>query len=196
MNISINQKKLLGGQESSKVQWLRDEILKKNTQISAANREYKQMLETRTEAVISGQAPRSAHADTAHINRLESEISDIKSMLSEYGLNNRTSGLDQLKRGASNVMSDDNEENYYDGNNQKNFIKEQKQAIKDQQEKVERAKSQYKLDKASVEELRLADPALYRKKSEILAKVKEDLDRRIARLNERTSKIKEMEAKM
>ena len=93
-------------------------------------------------------------------------------------------------------MSDDNEENYYDGNNQKNFIKEQKQAIKDQQEKVERAKSQYKLDKASVEELRLADPALYRKKSEILAKVKEDLDRRIARLNERTSKIKEMEAKM
>jgi hypothetical protein len=47
-------------------------------------------------------------------------------MLSEYGLNNRTSGLDQLKRGASNVMSDDNEENYYDGNNQKNFIKEQK----------------------------------------------------------------------
>lgn len=93
-------------------------------------------------------------------------------------------------------MSDDNEENYFDGNNQKNFIKEQKQAIKDQQEKVERAKSQYKLDKASVEELRLSDPALYRKKSEILAKVKEDLDRRIVRLNERTSKIKEMEAKM
>ena len=93
-------------------------------------------------------------------------------------------------------MSDDNEENQYDGNKQKNFIKEQKQAIKDQQEKVERAKSQYKLDKTAVEDLRLADPALYRKKSEILAKVKEDLDRRIARLNERTSKIKEMEAKM
>ena len=93
-------------------------------------------------------------------------------------------------------MSDDNEENQYDGNNQKNFIKEQKQAIKDQQEKVERAKSQYKLDKTAVEDLRLADPALYRKKSEILAKVKEDLDRRIVRLNERTSKIKEMEAKI
>jgi outer membrane murein-binding lipoprotein Lpp len=31
LNISINQKKLLGGQESSKVQWLRDEIVKKNT---------------------------------------------------------------------------------------------------------------------------------------------------------------------
>jgi len=76
--------------------------------------------------VISGQAPRSAHADNAHINRLESEICDIKSILNEYGLNNRTSALDQFKRGASNVMSDDNEENYFDGNNQKNFIKEQK----------------------------------------------------------------------
>lgn len=31
LNIQINQKKLIGGQESSKVQWLRDEIVKKNT---------------------------------------------------------------------------------------------------------------------------------------------------------------------
>lgn len=54
LNISINQKKLLGGQESSKVQWLRDEIVKKNTQLSSANREYKTVLETRSENIISG----------------------------------------------------------------------------------------------------------------------------------------------
>lgn len=54
LNIQINQKKLLGGQESSKVQWLRDEIVKKNTQLAAANREYKQVLETRSENIMSG----------------------------------------------------------------------------------------------------------------------------------------------
>lgn len=44
------------------------------------------MLETRSENIISGQAPKSAYADTNHINKLESEITDIKSMLNEYGL--------------------------------------------------------------------------------------------------------------
>jgi hypothetical protein len=39
----------------------------------------------------------------------------------------------------------------------------------------------------------VSDPALYRKKSEVLQKVKEDLDRRITRLNERIAKVKEME---
>jgi len=33
-------------------------------------------------------AARSAHADTAHINKLETEISDIKQMLSDYGVKN------------------------------------------------------------------------------------------------------------
>jgi hypothetical protein len=42
----------------------------------------------------------------------------------------------------------------------------------------------------------LTDPALYRKKSEVMAKVKDDLDRRIARLNERVSKVKDMESKI
>jgi len=76
------------------------------------------------------------------------------------------------------------------------FIKQQRQQIKEQQEKLEKAKQQYKSDKAAVEELRLTDPALYRKKSEVMAKVKDDLDRRIARLNERVSKVKDMESKI
>ena len=143
LNISINQKKLLGGQESSKVQWLRDEIVKKNTQLSAANREYKQVLETRTENVISGQAPRSAYADNTHINKLESEITDIKSMLNEYGLKSNERHIN------TNLLSDDNEENLqHNSGSSKDFVREQKQAIKDQQEKVEKAKQQYKLDKS------------------------------------------------
>ena len=63
------------------------------------------------------------------------------------------------------------------------------------QAKLEQAKAQYKSDKAAVEELRLSDPALYRKKSEVLSKVKEGLDRRIAQLNDRVTKVKELEAK-
>lgn len=41
----------------------------------------------------------------------------------------------------------------------------------------------------------MSDPALYRKKSEILAKVKEGLDKRISQLNQRMSKVKELENK-
>jgi len=47
INIQANQKKLIGGQESSKIQWLREELVKKNTQIQAANREHKQVLDER-----------------------------------------------------------------------------------------------------------------------------------------------------
>jgi len=36
---------------------------------------------------------------------------------------------------------------------------------------------------------------MYRKKAEILTKVKEGLDRRISQLNQRMSKVKELEAK-
>ena len=42
----------------------------------------------------------------------------------------------------------------------------------------------------------MSDPAKYRQKSEILAKVKEDIDRRINRLNERIAKVKEMDNKI
>lgn len=60
--------------------------MKKNAQISAANREYKQVLESRSDAIMGGSpAPRSAAADTAHIHKLESELSEIKSMLNQYG---------------------------------------------------------------------------------------------------------------
>ena len=67
---------------------------------------------------------------------------------------------------------------------------------KEQQEKLEQAKQQYKIDKVQVEDIRLSDPALYKKKSDILLKVKDDLDRRIARINERVNKVKEMESKI
>lgn len=59
--------------------------------------------------------------------------------------------------------------------------------------KIEQAKKQYKADKAQVEDLRVTDPALYKKKSELLAKVKEGLDRQIENINQRVAKVKDLE---
>ena len=63
------------------------------------------------------------------------------------------------------------------------------------QEKLEASKRQYKEDKAEVEALRLSDPALYRKKVAVLEKVKETIEKKIGKLNQRISKIKEIEQK-
>ena len=63
------------------------------------------------------------------------------------------------------------------------------------QEKLESSKRQYKEDKASVEAVRLTDPALYRKKLAVLDKVKETIEKKIARLNQHISKVKDIEQK-
>ena len=86
------------------MQWLRQEIDKKDAQISAANREYKAVLESRNEGAIGNSAPRSAAADTSHLNRLESELGEIKQMLTDYGLKGN--------RGMSGLIGDlDSQEN-------------------------------------------------------------------------------------
>ena len=51
------------------------------------------------------------------------------------------------------------------------------------QEKLDGSKRQYKEDKAAVESIRLTDPVLYRKKTAVLEKVKETIEKKIARLN-------------
>ena len=44
-----------------------------------------------------------------------------------------------------------------------------------------------------MEALRLTDPALYRKKVVVLEKVKDNIEKKIGKLNQRISKIKEIE---
>ena len=63
------------------------------------------------------------------------------------------------------------------------------------QEKLESSKRQYKEDKVSVEAVRLTDPALYRKKLAVLDKVKETIEKKIARLNQHIAKVKDIEQK-
>lgn len=100
-------------------------------------------------------------------------------MLSEYGMREA-----DRKQAISGLLDDTDDfenlnRNLGTGSVNRDFVQQQKAQIKESQEKLEQAKQQYKSDKLQIEELRLTDPQLYRKKSELLAKVKEDLDRRI-----------------
>ena len=60
---------------------------------------------------------------------------------------------------------------------------------------LEASKRKYNEDKAEVEALKMTDPALYRKKSTVLAKVKDTIDKKVEKLNQRISKIKEIDQK-
>ena len=54
-------------------------------------------------------------------------------------------------------------------------------------------KKSYQADKEANENIRLSDPELYRMKNQILSKVKETIDDRISRINERIQKVKNIE---
>lgn len=69
----------------------------------------------------SGQAARSAQHDSAHIYKLESEITDIKHMLNDYGMRN----ADRRDKISSILDGDDGDENINNDNNQSmEFIKD------------------------------------------------------------------------
>ena len=131
--------------------------------------------------------------DTNYINRIESEISDIKTMLNDYGVRNANRKDKFTELLNDDDLADENIASNY--GSQQDFIRQQKKEIVELKDRLEKEKHQYQSDKGQLEEIRLSDPALYRKKSEILAKVKEGLDRRIAQLNQRMSKVKELEVK-
>lgn len=222
LNLQISQNKLsgTGKQETSRMQFLREEIAKKQVQISTVQREYRNLLEQRTELAIMGPnqsspPPRSAGADQGYnLNRLENEMSEIRSMLNDYGLKSKNQNAQRLSDllrdveedvsniGASFVSGKSNPfgspEKLIGEQNEdqiQEFVKRSKQDIKEMQEKLETSKRQYKEDKAEVEALRLTDPALYRKKVVVLDKVKDTIEKKIGKLNQRISKIKEIETK-
>ncbi len=99
------------------MQFLREEIAKKNAQLQTANREYKAALESRSE-----HAARSANFDNQHITRLESELTDIKRMLNEFGYRSEKDKLTHL-------LEDDAENS---DTNSVDFVKQQKALIKEQ----------------------------------------------------------------
>ena len=73
------QKNANGGKdESQRVVWLREELVKKQTEIAAAQRQYKELLESKFSP--SKVAPGSA-AENMNILKLEHDMKQIKDML-------------------------------------------------------------------------------------------------------------------
>ena len=76
------------------------------------------------------------------------------------------------------------------------WVKRQKAEIKQLQGKLDASKKEFKQSQAEVEALRLEDPTLYRKKQALLDKVKFQLEKKIEKMNQRISKVKEIENKL
>ena len=68
--------------------------------------------------------------------------------------------VNELEKSAD--LERDLEDEGFNDDQTRDFIKTQKSQIKDLQEKLEASKKQYKADRAEVESLRLKDPEQYR----------------------------------
>ena len=71
------------------------------------------------------------------------------------------------------------------------YLKKEKQELKDLQKRLEDDKKRYKQDKQEAEALRISDPAAYRQRVAILDRVKESIERQIDKVNKRIAKVKE-----
>ena len=97
------------------MEFLREEIAKKQVQISTVQREYRNLLEQRTEIAIIGPnalqsspPPRSAAADQQqNLNRLENEMAEIRTMLNDYGLKSKNMNANRLSDLLRDVEADE-----------------------------------------------------------------------------------------
>lgn len=100
LTLQVNHKRLagVGSSETSRMQFLKEEINKKQIQISAAQREYKTLLEQRTDSILNplqgSPPPRSAAADASNLQKLEQEMRAVKEMLSNMNANKIDDGAD------------------------------------------------------------------------------------------------------
>ena len=104
-------------------------------------------------------------------------------MLKEADEDNSAIGRNSFISGSNPFQSPDK---FIDGENEDQiveFVKRQKAEIKELQSKLEKSKQDYKESQAEVEELRLKDPSLYRKKLAVLEKVKETIEKKIDKVN-------------
>jgi len=77
----------------------------------------------------------------------------------------------------------------------KEYLKREKNEIKDLQSRLEDDKRLYKQDKREADTLKHTDPSAYRQRMQVLEKVKESIERQIDKVNTRIAKVKEMERK-
>jgi len=72
------------------VQWLRDEIAKKQAEIQSSQRQYRDLIESKYESAskYSPSARKHSSGGSNNLTKLESEMQEIKNMLKDYGMKN------------------------------------------------------------------------------------------------------------
>ena len=196
LSIQINTQKAVGARdESQRVVWLREELAKKQVEVSNAQRQYKELLEQKFEGVYRSpgkQAARGASSDNMNILKLEHEMKQIKEMLQQFshqqkGGNNFAKLLEDIEDKENSVSPQNSKADI----GLKEFVAQEKSELKELQLRLEEDKRRYKIDKKEAEDLRYSDPSSYRQRTQVLEKVKDSIERQIDKVNQRISKIKE-----
>ena len=196
LSIQINTQKAVGARdESQRVVWLREELAKKQVEVSNAQRQYKELLEQKFEGVYRSpgkQAARGASSDNMNILKLEHEMKQIKEMLQQFshqqkGGNNFAKLLEDIEDKENSVSPQNSKADI----GLKEFVAQEKSELKELQLRLEEDKRRYKIDKKEAENLRYSDPSSYRQRTQVLEKVKDSIERQIDKVNQRISKIKE-----
>ena len=196
LSIQINTQKAVGTRdESQRVVWLREELAKKQVEVSNAQRQYKELLEQKFEGVYRSpgkQAARGASSDNMNMLKLEHEMKQIKEMLQQFshqqkGGNNFAKLLEDIEDKENSVSPQNSKADI----GLKEIVAQEKSELKELQLRLEEDKRRYKIDKKEAEDLRYSDPSSYRQRTQVLEKVKDSIERQIDKVNQRISKIKE-----
>lgn len=89
----------------------------------------------------------------------------------------------------------ENKENSSRDSNDESYLQREKAELKELQQKLEQDKKKYKEDKKQIDALKYSDPTAYRVKSAMLEKVKESIEHKIDKVNDRIAKVKQIEKK-
>ena len=75
----------------------------------------------------------------------------------------------------------------------KDFIHHEQSDLKKLLKRYEEDKRRYKQDKHEAEGMKYSDPSGYKRKQDVLGRVKEGIEKQIDKYNERLTKVKELE---
>jgi predicted nucleic acid-binding Zn-ribbon protein len=100
-----------------------------------------------------------------------------------------------------NDYDNDKENSSVEGNDEsldhmREYVLKEKSELKELQERLEDDKRRFKKDKKDAEAFKYSEPTGYRQKMQVLDKVKESIENKIDKVNERIAKVKQVEKKL
>ncbi|CDW77582.1 ww domain containing protein [Stylonychia lemnae] len=201
LNIQLNSKKAIGD-DSQRVQYIKDEISKKQVEIQQAQRQYKDLIESKFDNFSSISPPKNEVKDNANIQKLEQEMKQIKELLMQHnstkandGVRKQTRFQDMLEEvhNYDKENSDDNADYDRDTTHMKEYIHKERAVLKDLKRKIDQDKADLRRDKKSAEDYKYSDPSAYRQRIQLLDRVQQNIERKIDEFNDRFAKLQDAE---